>query len=50
MEASGRSWTVRQTIKDPEGDNSFAFVGVVDLDASDEAGEVRFSSLEISQS
>ncbi|WIM71680.1 DEAD/DEAH box helicase [Corynebacterium suedekumii] len=45
----GRLWTVRQTIKDPEGDNSFAFVAVVDLDASDEAGEVRLTSLEIEQ-
>ncbi|WJY92450.1 ski2-like helicase [Corynebacterium faecale] len=49
VEQSGRAWAVRQTIKDPEGDNSFAFVGVVDLDASDEAGEVRFSSLDIQQ-
>lgn len=45
----GRVWEVRQTIKDPEGDNSFAFVGSVDLDASDEAGEVRLSELRIEQ-
>ena len=45
----GRRWTVRQTIKDPEADNSFAFVAVVDLDASDEAGEVRVASLGIEQ-
>ncbi len=50
VEQTGRAWTVRQTIKDPEGDNSFAFTAIVDLDASDEAGEVRFSSLEIQQS
>lgn len=47
VEQTGRAWAVRQIIKDPEGDNSFAFSGVVDLDASDEAGEVRFSSLDI---
>lgn len=50
VEQSGRAWAVRQIIKDPEGDNSFAFAGVVDLDASDEAGEVRFSTLDIQQS
>lgn len=42
-------WKVRQTIKDPEDDRSFAFVGEVDLAASDEAGEVRLASLEIEQ-
>lgn len=46
---NGRLWSVRQTVKDPEGDNSFAFSAVVDLDASDEAGEVRFATLEIVQ-
>ncbi|GAB3941470.1 DUF3516 domain-containing protein [Corynebacterium tapiri] len=46
---NGRLWTVRQIIKDPEGDNSFAFEGVVDLDASDEAGEVRLSELTLSE-
>ena len=40
-----RSWQVRQIIKDPEGDHGYQFVAVVDLDASDEAGEVRLSSL-----
>lgn len=43
----GRRWNVRQILKDPAGDNSYAFVGVVDLDASDEAGEVRLSELRI---
>ncbi|AWB81762.1 DUF3516 domain-containing protein [Corynebacterium yudongzhengii] len=45
----GRQWHVRQILKDPAGDNSFAFVGTVDLDASDEAGEVRLSELTIEQ-
>ncbi|MFW9220249.1 DEAD/DEAH box helicase [Corynebacterium striatum] len=40
-----RLWQVRQIIKDPEGDHGYQFVAVVDLDASDEAGEVRLSSL-----
>ena len=44
---NGRRWEMRQILKDPEGDNSFAFVGTVDLDASDAAGEVRLSELGI---
>ncbi|AGF72665.1 DEAD/DEAH box helicase [Corynebacterium halotolerans] len=49
LEQTGREWTARQIIKDPEGDNSFAFVATVDLDASDEAGEVRLAKLELEQ-
>ena len=45
LNKTGRMWTVRQIMKDPEGDNSFAFEAIIDLDASDEAGEVRFASL-----
>lgn len=48
-EESGRVWPVRQIIKDPEGDNSFAFIGEVDLDASDEAASIRLKSLRIEQ-
>ena len=49
LEASTRSrlWPVRQIIKDPEGNNDFQFVATVDLDASDEAGEVRLRDLHI---
>ncbi|WKD61382.1 ski2-like helicase [Corynebacterium ciconiae DSM 44920] len=47
LDQHARSWSVRQIFKDPEGDNSFALEGVVDLDASDAAGEVRLSSLSI---
>lgn len=43
----GRLWTARQIIKDPEGDNGFQLLAVVDLDASDKAGEVRLTSLEM---
>ncbi len=48
-DSSGRAWRVTQIIKDPDGDNAFQLHGVVDLDASDEAGEVRLSSLGISE-
>jgi superfamily II RNA helicase len=41
------TWTVRQIIDDPEGDHGWAFEGVVDLSATDEAGEVRLRSLRI---
>ena len=43
----GREWSARQIIKDPEGDNAFQMLAVVDLEASDEAGEVRLKSLEM---
>ena len=42
-----RTWTVTQIVKDPEGDNSYQLHGTVDLDASDDAGEVRLSALEM---
>ena len=42
-----RLWEVRQIIKDPEGDHGYQFVGRVDLDASDAAGEVRLAELRI---
>ncbi|MGV0390301.1 DEAD/DEAH box helicase [Corynebacterium phoceense] len=42
-----RAWTVRQIICDPKGEHAFQFVGTVDLDASDAAGEVRLSSLRV---
>ncbi|MCK7676703.1 DUF3516 domain-containing protein [Corynebacterium sp. CCM 9186] len=45
LSPEGRLWKVRQILKDPEGDNAFAFVAIVDLDASDAAGEVRFAEL-----
>jgi len=44
-DTTGRFWEVSQIIKDPEGDNAFQLHGTVDLDASDEAGEVRLSAL-----
>ena len=44
---NGRSWAVRQILDDPEKDHGWAFEGVVDLDATDAAGEVRLSSLRV---
>ncbi|MCQ4623727.1 DUF3516 domain-containing protein [Corynebacterium sp. CCUG 69979] len=44
-----RMWEVVQILKDPEGDNAFQLHGTVGLDASDAAGEVRLSSLEMKQ-
>ncbi|WP_291313741.1 DEAD/DEAH box helicase [Corynebacterium sp. UBA2622] len=46
-EDAARRWEVVQIFQDPEGDNSFQLHGVVDLDASDAAGEVRLSSLNL---
>ncbi|KAB1504523.1 DUF3516 domain-containing protein [Corynebacterium sp. 320] len=40
-------WFVRQIIDDPEGDHGWALEGVVDLDETDEAGEVRLGELKI---
>jgi len=37
--AEGRTWRVRQTIHDPAGDHDWVIEAVVDLDATDEAGE-----------
>ncbi|AKE41384.1 helicase family protein [Corynebacterium kutscheri] len=42
-----RHWKVRQILKDPEDDNAFAFHAIVDLDATDAAGEIRLASLSI---
>lgn len=36
---SGRTWSVRQILADPDGDRDWAIRATVDLDASDEAGE-----------
>ena len=39
IEVDGRVWKVRQIIDDPEGNHDWSIVAVVDLDASDAAGE-----------
>ncbi|MEJ5927101.1 DUF3516 domain-containing protein [Corynebacterium sp. H128] len=47
LATTGRLWRAEQIMKDPAGDNAFAFIATVDLDATDNAGEVRLSSLEL---
>ena len=39
-DVAGRTWRVRQTLSDPEGHHDWVIDAVVDLDASDEAGEL----------
>ncbi len=46
-DTDSRAWSVRQIIKDPDGDHAYQFVATVDLDASDAAGEVRLASLRV---
>ena len=46
-DTGSRAWSARQIIKDPDGDHAYQFVATVDLDASDEAGEVRLSDLRV---
>jgi hypothetical protein len=40
----GRVWSVRQTLHDPEGHHDWVIDAVVDLDASDRAGEAVLTS------
>ena len=40
IEEQGRLWIVRQIIDDPEGNHDWSIAAEVDLDASDEAGEL----------
>lgn len=46
-DTDSRAWSVRQIIKDPDGDHAYQFVATVDLNASDEAGEVRLADLRV---
>lgn len=46
-DTDSRAWSVRQIIKDPDSDHAYQFVATVDLDASDEAGEVRLADLRV---
>jgi hypothetical protein len=39
VEEAGRTWTARQTLHDPAGDHDWVIEALVDLDASDTAGE-----------
>ncbi|GAB6987598.1 DEAD/DEAH box helicase [Nocardioides pyridinolyticus] len=40
VEEAGRRWTVTQTLHDPEGHHDWVIEAEVDLDASDESGEL----------
>ena len=44
-QAGGRVWLVRQVVDDPDGNHDWAVHARVDLDASDEAGELVIHSL-----
>ena len=43
VRVEGRTWHVRQTFDDPEGDRDWGFSAVVDLDASDESGTAELT-------
>jgi len=40
IDETGRLWTVRQTIADPEGDHDWAITATIDLDSCDEADDL----------
>jgi len=42
---SGSTWQVRQTIHDPEGHHDWVIDGVVDVEASDETGELVLAAV-----
>lgn len=45
IEENGRTWNVRQILSDPEGNHDWSITATVDLDASDEAGELVLATL-----
>lgn len=48
-EKDEHTWIVRQIIDDAEGDHDWAITGVVDLDATQESGEVIFHEYHVGQ-
>ncbi|MBI9114488.1 DEAD/DEAH box helicase [Sanguibacter suaedae] len=40
VDGNSRLWSVRQVLDDPDGDHDWGITALVDLDASDDAGEV----------
>ncbi|WP_134742362.1 DEAD/DEAH box helicase [Nocardioides sp. 503] len=44
VQRTGRRWEVRQTIHDPAGDHDWVIEAVVDLDVSDELGELALTT------
>ncbi|MFP5417131.1 MAG: DEAD/DEAH box helicase [Actinomycetes bacterium] len=45
----GRRWEVRQIVDDPAGNHDWALTAEVDLDASDEAGELAVRTIDFSR-
>ena len=45
LDETGRRWTARQILADPAGDHDWSIIAEVDLDASDEAGELVMTVL-----
>lgn len=48
LEKSEHSWKVRQIIDDSDGDHNWAITGVVDLDTTQDEGEVVFFDYQVS--
>ncbi len=48
LEKSEHSWKVRQIIDDSDGDHNWAITGVVDLDSTQDTGEVVFFDYRVS--
>ncbi|GAB2763459.1 DEAD/DEAH box helicase [Nocardioides salsibiostraticola] len=44
IDKSGRTWSVRQTLSDPQGYRDWVIEAVVDLDLSDELGELALTT------
>ena len=40
VEKADRTWQVQQILGDPEGDHDWRIIATVDLDASDDEGEL----------
>jgi len=47
LDETGRRWTVRQVLADPQGHHDWAITADVDLDASDEAGSAVVHLVEV---
>ena len=48
LEKSEHSWKVRQIIDDSDGDHNWAITGIVDLDTTQDEGEVVFFDYQVS--
>ena len=48
LEKNEHSWKVRQIIDDSDGDHNWAITGIVDLDSTQDTGEVVFFDYSVS--